>query len=344
MQRSQIIKEEQQHLKKNGDAIVVEVYTSFLKIESKPVYQIIIVDITDKVIDRKKFIPGKKRYKALKLETQKDVIEIKKPENNLLEPEILKSAILDSSLDAITIDTTDMVIEWNLAAERIFGYSREEAIGQKMANLIIPERFRVHHLRGMAHFLKTNDGPVLRKQIEIPAIRKDGIEFPSELYISPINIDGRILFTGTLRDITERKQAQKNLFESEKRFRDVADSAPVMIWMSDAKNETVYVNKPWIEFTGLNAEMLAGKTWTSIVHADDVTLAIEKFADCFKNLEPVTMTYRLKRQTGEYRWVLDTGIPRKLSDGSFLGYIGSVVEINDQKLKEDQLQYPGDYS
>ena len=127
--------------------------------------------------------------------------------------------------------------------------------------------------------------------------------------------------------------------ESEKRFRDVADSAPVMIWMSDEKNETVYVNKPWTEFTGLDAEMLAGKTWTSIVHPDDLTHATEKFADCFKHLEPVTMTYRLKRQTGEYRWVLDSGIPRKLSDGSFLGYIGSVVDINDQKLREDQLQY-----
>ena len=127
--------------------------------------------------------------------------------------------------------------------------------------------------------------------------------------------------------------------ESEKRFRDVADSAPVMIWMSDEKNETVYVNKPWTEFTGMDAEMLAGKTWTSIVHPEDVDRAIEKFKDSFNQLEPVTMTYRLKKKTGEYRWVLDTGIPRKLSDGIFLGYIGSVVDINDQKLREDQLQY-----
>ncbi|HVE60469.1 MAG TPA: PAS domain S-box protein, partial [Chitinophagaceae bacterium] len=231
------------------------------------------------------------------------------------------------------------VIEWNLAAERIFGYSREEAIGEKMANLIIPERYREHHLRGINHFLKTQEGPVLKKQIEIPALKKDGSEFPSELYISPINIDGRVLFTGTLRDITERKQAEKNLIESEKRFRDVADSAPVMIWMSDAKNETVYVNKPWTDFTGLDAEMLAGKTWTSIVHPEDLDRAVEEFKGSFKQLAPITMVYRLKKKTGEYRWVLDTGIPRKLNDGSFVGYIGSVVDINDQKLKEDQLQY-----
>jgi PAS domain S-box-containing protein len=272
--------------------------------------------------------------------TQTGLTETKKTEKNLLESEARKSAILDSSLDAIiTIEIVDNVIEWNLAAERIFGYSREEAIGQKMANLIIPEQYREHHLRGIAHFLKTNEGPVLRKQIEIPAIRKDGTEFPSELYISPLNINGRILFTGTLRDITESKQAEKNLSESEKRFQDVADSAPVMIWMSDEKNETVYVNKPWTDFTGLDAEMLAGKTWASIVHPDDVHRATEQFKNCFKLLEPVTMIYRLKKESGEYRWVLDTGIPRKLNDDSFLGYIGSVVDINDQKLKEDQLQY-----
>jgi len=112
----------------------------------------------------------------------------------------------------MTIDITDRVIEWNLAAQKIFGYSREEAIGQKMASLIIPERYREHHLRGMAHFLKTNEGPVLHKQIEIPALRKNDTEFPSELYISPININGRMLFTGTLRDITERKQAEKKYY------------------------------------------------------------------------------------------------------------------------------------
>jgi len=101
---------------------------------------------------------------------------------------------------------------------------------------------------------------------------------------------------------TERKQAEKNLIESEKRFRDVADSAPVMIWMSDVKNRTIYVNKPWTDFTGMDAEMLAGKTWTSIVHPEDVDRAIEKFKDSFNQLEPVTMTYRLKKKTGEYRW------------------------------------------
>ena len=268
--------------------------------------------------------------------TQKDVTETKKSEKNLLESEALKSAILNSSLDAIiTIDITDTVIEWNLSAERIFGYSGEEAIGQKMANLIIPERYREHHLRGMTHFLKTNEGPVLKKQIEILALRKDGTEFPSELYISPINIDGRILFTGTLRDITARKQAEKNLIESEKRFRDVADSAPVMIWMSDEKNETVYVNKTWNDFTGLDAEKLAGKTWSSIVHPEDVDRAVKEFKESFQQFAPITMIYRLRKKTGEYRWVLDTGIPRKLNDGSFIGYIGSVVDINDQKLKED---------
>lgn len=269
-----------------------------------------------------------------------DITEKKEANKTLAESEARKSAILESSLDAIvTINTTDHIIEWNSAAERIFGYSRQEAVGQIMSDLIIPERFRAHHLKGIEHLLKTGEGPVLRKLVEVPALRKDGTEFPSELYISVINIEDEMLFTATLRDITERKLAEKNLKESEQRFRDVADSAPVMIWMSNEENKIIYVNKPWTDFTGLTTEMLAGRSWDSIVHSDDKQQAIEKFNTSFTRIEPITMIYRLKKETGEYRWVLDTGIPRKLNDGTFLGYIGSVVDINDQKIKEDQLRY-----
>lgn len=137
-------------------------------------------------------------------------------EKNLLKSESIKSAILNSSLDAIiTITTDDIILEWNNAAERIFGYSQEEAIGKQMAELIIPLKYRSYHLAGMKTFLESNIAPLIGNQIEIPALRKDGTEFPSELYISMFTVEGRTLFTGTLRDITERKKLQQQLIENE---------------------------------------------------------------------------------------------------------------------------------
>ena len=272
--------------------------------------------------------------------THLDITEKKLAEKKLLESEIRKAAILESALDAvIIIDVEDSIVEWNKAAETIFGFAQQEVMGRKMAELIIPERYREHHRKGLQHFIKTNVGPLLGKQIEITAIGKDGTEFPCELYIAVINIDGKIFFTGTLRDITTRKKSEKSLQESEKRFREVANSAPVMIWMTDTQNKTTYVNDSWINFTGVYINLDEQPTWKDLVHPEDVESATNKLDIGFRDREPVTVTYRLLNKSGEYRWVFDTGIPRLLEDGTFLGYIGSAIDINEQKIQEQQLRY-----
>jgi two-component system, sensor histidine kinase and response regulator len=121
--------------------------------------------------------------------------------------EARKSAILDSVLDCIvTIDATGDVIEFNAAAERTFGYTKAEAIGRPLADLIVPPRLRDAHRAGLAHFLETGEGPLLGRLIEITAIRSDGTEFPVELAITAIRSDGPTIFTGVLRDITLRRQ------------------------------------------------------------------------------------------------------------------------------------------
>ncbi|MGN6399151.1 MAG: sensor histidine kinase [Flavisolibacter sp.] len=269
-----------------------------------------------------------------------DITQRIETERELCESEARKSAVMESSLDAIiTIEAAGAIIEWNAAAERIFGYTKQEALHRQMEELIIPERYRQRHLDGISQLLKTDKGPMLNKLTEVPVLHKDGTEFPSELYISRINISGKTLFTATLRNVAERKKAEKNLVESEKRFREVADSAPVMIWMLNEKNETIYVNKPWTDFTGSGVNMLGGEGWSGVVHPDDRAHAITAFNKNFESKEPITTIYRLKNKNGQYRWMLDTAIPRQLNDGSFLGYIGSVVDITDQKIKEDQLRY-----
>ena len=119
--------------------------------------------------------------------------------------EALNRAILDSALDCIiTMDANGCVREFNPAAERVFGFSRAEAIGRELASLIVPARMRERHRQGLARYLETGEGPVLGRRIEIAALRRDGSEILVELAITPFKIDGAILFTAYLRDITER--------------------------------------------------------------------------------------------------------------------------------------------
>ena len=125
------------------------------------------------------------------------------------ESEERKSAVLRSTLDSIiSMNAAGEVIEFNPAAERAFGYARDEAIGTQLSELIIPERFRNAHHAGLARYLSTGDAHVLGQRLELPALRKDGSEFQAELTITKSEIEGEATFTGVLRDITQRKQQE----------------------------------------------------------------------------------------------------------------------------------------
>lgn len=140
-------------------------------------------------------------------------IQRKRAERDVKESDTRKSAILESALDCIiTINHDGRILEFNPAAERMFGYTREESIGQLMGNLIVPPTYRDAHHQGIKHYLNTGEHNVLGKRIEITAMRKDGTEFPVELAITPIFLaDSMPMFTGYLRDITERKVAEEQL-------------------------------------------------------------------------------------------------------------------------------------
>jgi PAS domain S-box-containing protein len=142
----------------------------------------------------------------------RDITERIRAEESLRQSEALKAAMLQSSLDGIiTIDHHGTVIEANPAVERIFGYTPEHMLGKEMASLIIPPSLRERHRQGLAHYLATGEGPVLGKRIELTAMRNDGTEFPVEVAILPIRAPGPAMFTGYVRDITARKQAEEAL-------------------------------------------------------------------------------------------------------------------------------------
>ena len=138
-----------------------------------------------------------------------EYIERRRAETALRASEARKSAILETALDAIiTIDHQGSVTEFNPAAQAIFGYRPEEVIGREMADLIIPPSLRERHRQGLLHYLATGDGAIIGQRIELTALRADGTEFPVELTITRIPADGPPVFTGFVRDITERKTAE----------------------------------------------------------------------------------------------------------------------------------------
>ena len=145
-----------------------------------------------------------------------------------LESEARKGAILEAALDCIiSIDHEGRVIDFNPAAEQTFGYSRAQVVGKEMAELLIPPGLRERHRRGMAHYLATGEGPVLGKRIEMPAMRADGTEFPIELAVTRIQLDGPPMFTAYVRDLTEHKRAEairQRSLELEDQYRRVQEA------------------------------------------------------------------------------------------------------------------------
>jgi PAS domain S-box-containing protein len=133
--------------------------------------------------------------------------------------------MLESALDAVvSMDHTGRVVGWNHAAEATFGYRADETIGRDMADLIVPPAYRDAHRRGLARFLQTQDPVLLDKRIELAGKHKNGTEFPVELTITKIGLPGPPTFTGYLRDITDRKQAEADLRASRARLVEVGDA------------------------------------------------------------------------------------------------------------------------
>lgn len=142
-----------------------------------------------------------------------------------------------------------------------------------------------------------------------------------------------------LRDITDRKRAEAALRDSELRFRSMADALPVLIWRADPENRGTWFNGPWLEFTGRTLEQELGAGWAEVLHPADRERAVRMCQRALERREPLEMEIRLRRHDGEYRWMLDRGMPVfDGPDGAFTGYIGTCVDITDRKLTEEKLR------
>jgi len=138
--------------------------------------------------------------------------------------------------------------------------------------------------------------------------------------------------------LRESEERFRRLAESEARFHNMADTAPVLLWMAGPDQRCSFFNKGWLEFTGREIEQELGDGWMESIHSDDRARALETYRTAFAARRKFKMEYRFKRRDGEYRWLLNAGTPRWMADGSFIGYLGSCLDVTEHQQIEDSLR------
>lgn len=177
--------------------------------------------------------------------------------------------------------------------------------------------------------------------IEKRLLKKDGL--PQWVRLTAVSVarDEKGIPTygmAVCEDISQLKQAEEALKESEARFRTMADSAPVGIFVIDTEPKIVYVNKGWLDYTGLKFEDSIGAQWQATIHPEHLQQFMDVFFDAYYKKESFRIETRIMRGNGDYGWMLVSGKPRYMFDGQFLGYIGTGIDITDQKLVEISLE------
>ena len=218
----------------------------------------------------------------------------------------------------------------------ITGYTARELLALRVPEVTHPE----DRERDWDAFQRVIRGEAPHYRMEKRYLRKDGTTIWVNVNMTVIReASGQAVRTmATIEDITERKQTEEALRESEQNFRTLADSGQALIWTSGTDKLCNYFNRVWLAFTGRSLEQEMGNGWAEGVHPDDFQRCLDTYVGAFERREEFCMEYRLRRHDGEYRWLLDEGAPRCNSKGEFIGYIGHCLDITDRKQAEEALR------
>jgi PAS domain S-box-containing protein len=298
---------ENRYIHKNGEPVWVRKFVSVLHgEEGEPTHLIALVtNVTERKLAEEAIKESEMRYRRIVETTNEGVW------------------LLDSKLRTSYV---------NRQMAGMLGYEPGDMVGRSVFDFYFPEDV------DQKKQVLTRREQGVREQLEERLRRRDGSELWVRMSATPVvredcEFDGAFAM---VCDITERKLAEEAIKESEQRFRLVADSAPVMIWMSGLDKRPTYFNRPWLDFTGQSeADLQSGLA--GIVHPEDYSKCQDIYCRGFDQRQPFAKECRLKRHDGQYRWMLDIGVPRFHEDGSFAGYIGSCVDITEQKLAEEAL-------
>lgn len=237
-----------------------------------------------------------------------------------------------AALGYLRLNSAGLILEANLLAAGMLGVTRATLAGRCLADYVCPNDragFEVLLNRVFKDGGKQSSRLTLLDSDDHPFIVNaeaglDGSDTACRLYFY---------------DVSERRQAEPELVDSEERFRLMADSAPVLIWITGPNQDYLWFNKMWLDFSGRRLEEEQGSGWLADVHEDDRSACLAVQSAAFQARQPFSMEYRLRRHDGRYHCMLAHGVPRFSHSGRFLGYIGSSIDITERKKVEEALKH-----
>lgn len=225
-------------------------------------------------------------------------------ERSLSDATVRLQALIATANDAvITIDERSQIIDWNNAAERMFGWSRQESLGRILTELIIPPGHRKYHDAGIERFLRDGSAQIFNRRVETKALRRGGEEFDAELSVWPVRTGDNYTFSSFIRDISRRKAAERALAESEAKYRKVVENVNEGILVT-SNGRILYANPRALALTGLDDETAKSKPFIEFIHADDRELVLNNHMRRLRG-ESVENHYQFRviHRNGDIRWL-----------------------------------------
>jgi PAS domain S-box-containing protein len=267
-----------------------------------------------------------------------DMTDRNRARKNLQESEErFRTIFNDAPIGMALTSTNGQLIYFNNALCDFLGYGRDELSTKDLLAITGSE----HREESRNQLQAIERGETTHTRVENRYIHRNGQLLWGDVQRSVIrdSESGQPRYiVSQIVDITERKRMEQSLRETEERFRTIADSAPVFIWMAGPDKLRTYFNKRWLDFTGRTLAEELGEGWMQVVHSEDLSSFLESYTRSFDLRVPFTLSYRVRRHDGNYRWVVDTGTPRFNSDDSFAGYIGSCIDETDRRAAEEVLR------
>ncbi|MFN0292454.1 PAS domain S-box protein [Pedobacter helvus] len=269
----------------------------------------------------------------------RDVTEKTQYQNLLKQSEEFNRIIMNSSFNAIiTVDAHGKITFWNKQAETIFGWNREEVIGETLIKKIIPSNDLGAYMKSMEHYVKTVTEDNLSAQLEIETVNKFGVRFPVELSVVPLEQNGERFFCSFIRDISERKENETRLRFQEEKYRNIIANMNLGLLEVDINETVQFANNSFASMSGYEISELIGKRPADLfVFGENIKAIEEKMALRKKGLSDVYQI-PIKNKRGELRWWAIGGAPNYDDNGNLTGSIGIHLDITAQKELELELQ------
>ncbi len=284
------------------------------------------------------------RNSALEALVQQRTLALRESESRL-------RSILDTSLDAvITMDQQGRITDWNASAQTMFGWTRDETLGQMLHDTITPQSGRAAYRQGMAHFLATGESPILNRRIEVLALRRNGEEFPVDLSISALRKDGCYEFNAFIADTTERSEKQEalaalaqRLKESEALYRLLTEDALDVIWKANRELRITYISPADERLRGYAAHEVIGCHVFDMFTEEGVAVVKELLSQAARPHDDartegfLTFSVQHRCKDGRLLWGEVLSKPERNEQGLITGYHGITREITERKLLESRV-------